>query len=225
METLNAQLRREIPQLSDIRPSGDAPDEMVHLAADALVRPVWDDSARPLSDDLAEQREMRARLWRILGERIEHDDPVARVAFERWLLQPFVTNDPAARVLRPELSDYLKSAIDRYMKDSKSFLDGLRSLGPGFAAIIDQTIEEYDGLVFLTSILERVLDNVLPSEREPGLIATRGRAQSFVDAIDQWIGVNGYIDEAIRETVPAALRYATLRNEVNVGRRLRGMVS
>lgn len=225
MDDLNDQLRREIPRLAQLPELGDAPDEMVHRAADALVRPLWDRSASPLSDDPREQSEMRRGLWRLLGKRIDRGDVLARVALERWLLLPFVSNDPIAEVLRPELSDSLRIVVDEYERESEAFLNSLRGLAPALVAIIDETIEEYDGLVLLTSILERVLDHLLPTDRQDRVVAHSGDAQMLLDAIDEWIGVNGYIDEAIRETVPAALRGSALRDQLTVGPRLRGVAS
>jgi hypothetical protein len=221
--TLNDQIRREIPELSKAALGGDAPDEMIHLASDFLVRPVWDATAQPLSENVIDQREMRQRLWRLLGERLANDDIVARVAFERWLLQPFVSNDPAAVLLRSEAPDDLQRIIDGYVVEMQSCLSSLRGLSD-YTEIIDAAIADYDGLILLTSILERLADHVLPLEGRPGADGgSREAAQEFLDIIEESIGVNGYIDEAIRETIVEALRYSTMRDHVRAGPRLRGL--
>ncbi len=77
MENLNDNIGRVIPELTHLARDVDAPDGLIHVAADVLVNPVWDDAAPPLSADPAKMRETRQRLWRVVGERVAGDDPRA----------------------------------------------------------------------------------------------------------------------------------------------------
>lgn len=226
MEPLNDQLRSAIPELACLASDPDDADRLVHLAADGLVQPSWDDSAKPLSSDPSRMTDMRRRLWTVMDERLSDHDPVARTAFERWLLGGFVRGEPVAISLKAEMPAGLQRIVERYDEECGAFVASLRSIGPAFDAAVDDTIALYDGLVLLTSILDALSNLALPSDRTTGAAEVSAQsAQVFLDALENEIDRNGYIDEAIRETVVANMRYANVRGEVAVGPRFAALTN